>query len=85
VIREQLLRQRLVARQQEPAGVAAGVGQLQQLQVRDDVLVEDGDVVEPFEQVEGDVRLPLGGEAADLAEVVVDAERLALVAEAGQR
>ena len=85
VIRQQLLRQRLVARQQQPARVAAGVGQLQQLEMADDVLIEDRHVVEAFEQVEGDVRLPLFGRAADVAEVVVDAERAHLVAEAAQR
>jgi hypothetical protein len=84
VIGEQLLRQRLVPRQQESPRVAARVGQLEQLEVRDDVLVKDRDVIEPFEQVEGDVRLPLGREPADFSQVVVDAECLHLVAEAGQ-
>ena len=56
-----------------------------QLEVRDDVLVEDRDVVEAFEQVEGDVRLPLGHHPPDFAEVVVDAERLDLVAQRAQR
>ena len=60
VIGQQLLRQRLVARQQQAARIAAGVRQLQQLEVADDVLVEDRDVVEAFEQVERDVRLPVG-------------------------
>ena len=53
--------------------------------MRDDVLVEDGDVVEAFEQVERDVRLPLGGQTPDLAEIVVDAERLHLMSHRGQR
>jgi hypothetical protein len=61
VIGEELLRQRLVPGQEQPARIAARVGQLQQLEVADDVLIEDRDVVEPFEEVEGDLRLPLGG------------------------
>ena len=35
VVGEQLLRQRLVAREQQAARIAAGVGQLQQLEVAD--------------------------------------------------
>ena len=58
VVGQQLLRQRLVARQHQPARIAAGVGQPQQLEMADDVLIEDRDVVEALEQVEGDVRLP---------------------------
>ena len=46
VIREQLLRERLVAREQQAARIAARVRQLQQLEMADDVLVEDRDVVE---------------------------------------
>ncbi len=57
VVGEQLLRQRLVARQDQAARVAAGVGQAQQLQVADDVLIEGGDAGERLQQVEDDVRL----------------------------
>ena len=42
------------------------------------VLVEDRDIVEPFEQVEGNVGLPVRGRAPDVAEVIVDAVRLGL-------
>jgi hypothetical protein len=50
-----------------------------------DILIEDRDVVEALEQVEGDVRLPVGGGAADVAQVVVDAERLHLVPHGAER
>ena len=53
--------------------------------MRDHVLVEDDDVVEAFEQVEGDLGLPFGDKAPDFAEVVVDAERFHFVPHAGQR
>ena len=66
--------------QEQPTRVAARVGQLEQLEVADDVLIEDDDVVEPFQEVEGDLRLPLGGRTADVAEVIVDGEHLHLVA-----
>ena len=57
VIGEELLRQRLVARQDQAARIAAGVGQAQQLEVADDVLVERRDAGERLHQVEDDVRL----------------------------
>ena len=53
--------------------------------MRHHVLVENRDLIEAFQQVERDVRLPFGREAPDFAQVVVNAERLHLVAEAGQR
>ena len=85
VVGEQLFRQRLVAREQQAARIAAGVGQLQQLQVADDVLVEDRDVVEPLEEIERDVRLPVRRRPADVAQVVVHAESLHFVAHGGER
>ena len=81
----QLLRERLVAGHEKTARIAAGVRQLQQFEVRHDVLVEDRHVVEPFEQVERDVRLPFVGEPADFAKVVVDAEWPHFVPHRGQR
>ena len=68
-----------------PRGLHPVYDELQQLEMADDVLVEDRHVVEPLEQVEGDVRLPLFVGAADVAEVVVDGERPHLVAEPRQR
>src|SRR6185369_9390980 len=59
VVGEELLGDGLVPGQQQAAGVAAGVGQLQQLQVGHHVLVEGGDVREALHQVEGDVGLEL--------------------------
>src|SRR5262249_23210531 len=57
VVRQNLIAQSLVARQRQPARVAAGVFLLHQLQETDHVLVEVGVAVELFEQVEGHVRL----------------------------
>ena len=57
VIREQLLRERLVAREDEAARIAAGVGQAQQLEIADDVLIEGRDAGKRLHQVEDDVRL----------------------------
>ncbi len=85
VIRQELFRQRLVAREQQAARIASGVRHLQQLEVADDVLVEDRHIVERLEQVEGDVGLPLVVGAADVAKVVVHRERPDFVAHAGQR
>ena len=82
VVGQDLLAQRLVVRQHQAARIAAGVRLPQQLQVADDVLVVEGDAVELFEQVEGDVRLPLFDFLADLAQVVRDAQRPHVVAHA---
>src|SRR4029450_12944126 len=51
----------------------------------DDVLVENGDVVESFEKIEGDMRFPLVGGAANVTKVVVDAQRPHLMAESSER
>ena len=59
VVVEQLLRQRLVAREEHAARIAAGVGQPQQFEVADDVLIERADFVKRLEQIERDVRLEL--------------------------
>ena len=85
VVRHQLLRQRLVARQQEPARVAPGVRHAQQLEIADDVLVEEVDVVERLEEVEDNRRLPLLHGEADRVELVLNAERLDLVPVLAQR
>ena len=80
VVGEQLLGEALVARQQQAAGIAAGVRDAQQLEVADDVLIEDRDVVEVLEQVEDDVRLEVVDRLAHDAEIVADAEVVHLVA-----
>ena len=77
---KQLLAQRLVARQQQAARIAAGVRLAQQLEERDHVLVVGDDAVEFLEQVEDDLRLPLGDDAAQLLETVGDAEAAHFVA-----
>ena len=82
---QQLLRERLVAREHEPARVAAGVGNAEQLQVGDDVLVEDRHVLEVFEQVEDDVGSEVLDRGADDAEIGADALRLHVVAERAER
>ena len=54
---QQRLRERLVAREHQPARVAARVGDPQQLEEAHDVAVEHADAVERLEQVEDDVGL----------------------------
>ena len=68
------MRQRLVARQQQAARIAAGVRLAQQLEERDHVLVVGDDAVELLEQVEDDLRLPLGDDAAQFFQLIGDAE-----------
>ncbi len=83
--REQLLAERLVTRKQEPAGIAARVGLTHQLEECNDVLVVRNDSVEFLEQVEDDVRLPLGNAAAHLGEAVEHAETAYVMAARAQR
>ena len=82
---QQLLAQRLVARQQQAARVAAGVGLAHELEERHHVLVVGDDAVEFLQQVEDDVRLPVGDGAAQLGEAVEHAEAAHLVAALAQR
>ena len=77
---QQLLGQGLVAREQQPARVAAGVGLAHQLEEGHDVLVVGADAVEFLQQVEDDVRLPVGDGAAHLGEAVEDPQAAHLVA-----
>ena len=74
VIREELPRQRLVARQRQAARIAAGVRHAQQLEIADDVLVEHADVGKRLHQVEDDGRLELVDGLADRRQVVVHAD-----------
>lgn len=46
--------------QHQPPGVAARVGQAQQLQIGDHILIVGGNAPELFEEVERDVGLPFG-------------------------
>jgi hypothetical protein len=84
VERQQGFRQPFVARKHQAARIASGVGETQQFEVTDDVLVEYSDVVEILEQIEGDVRPPVVDRLAHDAEVFADAETLDLVAEETQ-
>ena len=83
VVLQQLLGQGLVARQQQAARIAAGVGLAHQLEEGHHVLVVGDDAVELLEQVEDDVRLPVGDGAAQLGEAVEHPEAAHLVAGAG--
>ena len=56
VIRQDLLGQRFVPGQRQPARVGAGVGLVDQLEIADDVLVARRDAVEIFDEVEADMR-----------------------------
>jgi hypothetical protein len=85
VVGEHLLRQRLVAPEDEAARVAAGIGDAEQLQVGDHVLVVDRVAVELLEKVEGDVRPDLLDGVANLRQVADHAERQHLVAELAER
>ena len=76
---EHLLAQRLVARQQQAARIAAGVGLAQHLEEGDDVLVVADDAVELLQQVEDHVRLPVRDGAAQFGEAVEHAQRAHLV------
>src|SRR5262245_15519558 len=79
VVRQNLIGQSLVARQRQPARVAARVFLLHQLQEADHVLVEVWIAVELFEQVEGHVRLTLLDGVADHAELATHPDRPHLV------
>jgi hypothetical protein len=72
-------RQRLVARQHEPARIASRVRHAQQLEIRDDVVVEGAELVERLHHVEHDIGLPFFHGAPDDLEIVADAERVHVV------
>ena len=85
VIGQQLLAERLVAREQQAAWVAARVGLAHQLEKGDDVLVVRDDAVELLEQIEDDVRLPVGDRAAQIREAVEHADAAYFVSAACAR
>ncbi len=85
VVREELLGERLVAREDEAARVAAGVGQAQQLEVANDVLVEGRHAGERLHQVEDDVRLEGADNRPDGAQPVMEAEHAHVVPHLLQR
>ena len=57
MVGEQLLRQRLVAREDQAARIASRVGEVKQLEIADDVLIEGGDAGKRLHEIEDDVRL----------------------------
>ena len=67
---QQLLAERLVTRQQQAARVATRIGLAHQLEERDDVLIVGDDAVEFLQEIENDIRLPVGDCAAQLREAV---------------
>ena len=84
MIGEQLLRERLAAREHEAARIASRVRDADELEVRHDVVIEGGVPLELFEQVEHHVRLDLGDGVANRLQIVLHAERLHLVSEGAQ-
>ena len=70
MVMHERLRQVLAARQHQAARIAAGIGNAQQFEIADDVLVVDGFAVELLEQVEHDIRLPVLDLVADRLELV---------------
>jgi hypothetical protein len=83
--RQQLLAQHLVARQQQAARIAAGIGCAHQLQERDHVLVVGDDAVELLQQIEHQLRLALHQRGTQFRQRIEHAERLHLVAGGAQR
>ncbi len=81
---EEQLRERLVARQQQAARIAAGVRHAQQFEITGDVRLVDGDVLELHQQVEHDVRLEAFDVLLDRRQIVRDAEHQHLVTELAQ-
>ena len=84
VVREDLLRQRLVAGQKKPARVASGVGGPLELQVTDDVRVEDRFAIELLEEIEHDVRLELLDRGPKRGQLVAQADHYHVVSEPAQ-
>src|SRR5207245_6677636 len=74
-----------LSREQEPARIAAGVGLAHQLEKGHHVLIVGDDAVEFLEQVEHDVRLPLGDRAAQLRQAVEHAEAAHVMLELAER
>jgi hypothetical protein len=85
VIGEQLLRQRLVASEDQAARIAACVGQVQQLQITDDVLIEGRNTREGLHQVENDVGLEESGDRSNAPRVVTDPQHPHFMTHLAQR
>jgi len=78
------LRERLVAGDHQAAGIAAGVGHLDEFEIAHDILVEHRLPAEFLQQIEDDVRLEVLDGPAQRRQVVVEPERLHLVPQVAQ-
>jgi hypothetical protein len=85
VEREQLLAERFVARQEQAPRVAARIRLAHQLEKGYHVLVIGDDAVELLEQIEDDIRLPVGNRAAQLRQTVEHADAAYVMAALAQR
>jgi hypothetical protein len=85
MVGEDLLRQCLVVGDEQPGGVAAGVGLAHELQVADHVLVVGSHAVELFQEHKRNVGLPFDDGVADGGEVFAHAEGAHVVAHLSQR
>ena len=74
MVSEQLLAQRLIARQQQAARIATGIGLLHEFEEGHDMLVVGDDPIEFLEQVEDDIGSPFSDGGAQLREAVEHAE-----------
>jgi hypothetical protein len=74
VVGEELLRERLVAGQDQSARIAACIRHPEQLQIAHHVLVEAGHAREGFQEIEDDLRFEAADAVADGREVVMDPE-----------
>lgn len=81
MVRHDFFGQRFIAREREATGVAAGVGELEEFEVGDDVLVEGVQATEAFDDVEDDFGFEFVGGAADDGHVVDEFEFVDIVAE----
>ena len=80
-----LLGQHLVARQHEPAGIAARVRLPHELEIGDDVVVIRRDALELLEQVEDHVWLPLADHVSQLGQLIAYADHADLVPKVAER
>ena len=74
-----------VPRQHQPTRVTAGIGHMKQFKIRHDVLVVHRHPIELFEQIEGDMRLPVFDGGAKHPEITLDPQRLDVMPELAER
>ena len=85
VVGQQLLGQVLAARQYQPARIAPGIGNAQQLEIAGDVLIVHGLAMKLLEQIEHHIGFPALDLVADRLELVLHAQRPHLVSGRAQR